>query len=75
MDAFSLIVLLALGACVLLHLFGHGHGHSRGSSGHGDHAAQTGKPEDIGESARAAQSASRREAAAGSRHRHGRGCH
>lgn len=68
MDAFSWIILLALGACVLLHLVGHGHGH--------DHGGQPGRHESEGQSADAAGSAADREKVApASGHRHAGGCH
>ncbi len=38
MDAFVWIVIVALGACLLMHLMSHGHGHGRGA----EHDARSG---------------------------------
>ncbi len=35
MDAISWVVIVALGACLLMHLFGHGHGHGRRNENEG----------------------------------------
>ncbi len=82
MDAFTLIIILALGLCVAMHLFGHGHGHgSHGSqSGYGDRAARGGERNEPGSQAGSETGMGNEDEhsrpMAGTGHRHGRGgCH
>lgn len=79
MDAFTLIVLIALGLCVLMHVFGHGHGHARGDTGGRDHqASRPGGAADHGDHGKASDGESRRGRGTATMggHRHGGGgCH
>ncbi len=70
MDAFSWVIIVALGACVLMHLFGHGHGHgTKGRSQEEEHPGHA--PSHRGE-----DKTDRVMSGTSSGHRHGRGgCH